>query len=232
MRTREDHFVRMSLGQMGLGWLTRGWQGCRRDTGAVTAGTNRFGTATPVWEGFQPLWWDTACSPQKVLPLWGSESQGKEVYASKTPCSTTTIRSQVSSTLKISILVCILPCSWMSQLPWHVWKLTHSSSRKTHQNVLIPLHFASTLEARVKVFYLCLPAADCTSQYIIFPSLKCSIETLSHLPPSALMVRWTPPAHSGSTGIVVPMCSVEIQQGVKVLLKAFLIYNCFIVRKY
>lgn len=32
MRAREDNVVGMSLRQMGLAWLTWGWQGCRRDS--------------------------------------------------------------------------------------------------------------------------------------------------------------------------------------------------------
>lgn len=112
----------------------------RRDSASVTGGTASGGLALP-----HPC--EKGSSPSdgrehvvlKNCHLYGGLNP--KVYASKTSCFTTTVRSQTS------ILACILPCSCISESSWHLWKLTPSASGKAHQDVLIPLHFASTLES-------------------------------------------------------------------------------------
>lgn len=156
-----------------------GWHGCRRDS--VTEGT--------VWQEGQCDRRDSVsatggtASGGLALPhpceKSSSPSDGREhallkrchfyglntkVYASKTSCFITTIRSQVFLTLQTSILVCILPCSCMSKLSWHLWKLTPSSG-KAHQDILIPLSFASTLESESYWF-----SVSVSQNWLYFPA--------------------------------------------------------------
>lgn len=196
---------------------------------AVTGVTTSWqsGTDLHVWEGFKTLWCEIARTPQKVSSSWGSKSWGKRVYAFWNACFTATIRTRGFLSLKTFILSLDFTSFWdftavMASITTDLFLFY----KNTPGYILCSLFtLLQPLSQGYTGFLICLPTSELYLQihhfslHGNFPYRQC-VTFLS----GAYVVRRTPPTLFGNTGfvVIVPMCNVEVQQGVKVLARIFL----------